>query len=242
MRLLRLVPCFLVCWSVVSLRGTAARAQAAPAPAQQQKRAPFEGEIAAFEAADRKSLPPSDAVLFIGSSSIKLWTTLAKDFPELTVINRGFGGSTIADSVRYTPRIVLPYKPRMIVLYAGGNDIHNGMTPQEVEKDFERFVTGVHPALPRTRIVYVSINPSVARWAEEDRELEANRLIAEYIRENDGKLGKLSYLDSHAKLLSPEGKPRPEILRADGLHLNADGYVLWTSILKPEILKLAAQH
>src|SRR5437660_1775403 len=124
----KLLPYLLLCCVIGPLCPGPARAQDAPAAAQQPKAAPFAAEIAAFEAADRKNPPPSGAVLFIGSSSIRLWTTLAKDFPELTVINRGFGGSAIADSVRYTPRIILPYKPRMIVLYAGGNDIHKGMT------------------------------------------------------------------------------------------------------------------
>ena len=106
---------------------------------------------------------------------------------------------------------------------------------------FGGHIVGRHlELLPDTRIVYVSINPSVARWSEEDRVLEANRLIAGYVRENNGKAGKLSFIDTHSGLLSPEGKPRPEILRADGLHLNSQGYALWTALLKPQILRLAA--
>jgi len=223
--------------AAISLLGAQARPARAQDPPQKPPR--FAAEIAAYEAADQKSPPPSGAVLFIGSSSIRLWKTLAQDFPELKVINRGFGGSQIEDSVRYAPRIVLPYKPRMIVMYAGGNDLNAGKTPQQVARDFQAFVETVHAALPETRIAYISINPSVARWSQEERVLEANRLIAEYIREHDGKTAKLSYLDSHAKLLSPEGKPRPELLRPDGLHLNSDGYTLWAAILKPDILKLA---
>jgi lysophospholipase L1-like esterase len=237
MRAHRIRPYLLFCCLAGTLLSPE-RIQARPAAPVQQA-APFEKEIAAFEALDRDKMPPPGAVLFIGSSSIRLWKTLAQDFPELTVLNRGFGGSTIADSVRYADRIVLPYRPRMIVLYAGGNDLHGGKTPEQVLGDFERFVTVVHDGLPRTRIVYVSINPSVARWAEEERVLAANRLIAEYIRENDGKAAPLSFLESHSKLLSAEGKPRPELLRADGLHLNDEGYRLWLSILKPRILELA---
>jgi len=217
-----------------------------PAPAQEQakqepKKPPFEAEILAFEAADKKSPPPQGAVLFVGSSSIRLWKTLAKDFPELTVINRGFGGSQIADSVRYAERIVIPYQPKMIVFYAGGNDINAKKTPAQVLKDFQAFVEKVHAALPATRIAYISINPSVKRWSQEAQILEANNLIEKFVKENDGKTAKLSYLDSHAKLLNPEGKPRPEILRADGLHLNDEGYKLWTAMLRPQILALAAE-
>ena len=210
-----------------------------PTAVKQPEKAPFESEIAAFEAADRQSPPPSGAVLFLGSSSIRLWTTLARDFPELKVINRGFGGSEIADSVRYAPRIVLPYKPRMIVMYAGGNDINGGKTPETVLKDFQAFVKEVHKALPKTRIVYISMNPAVSRWKKEADFVEGNRLIEAYIRSADKKGRRLNYIDSHSKLLSPTGEARPDIYRPDGLHLNSKGYELWTAILRPQILPLA---
>ena len=205
----------------------------------QPKKAPFEAEIVAFEAADKQSPPPTGAVIFLGSSSIRLWTTLAKDFPELTVINRGFGGSEVADSVRYAPRIALPYKPKMIVFYAGGNDINGGKTPVTVLKDYKAFVREVHKALPATRIVYISINPAVSRWKKEAQFVEANRLIAGYIQTAAKKGVPLDFIDSHSKLLSATGEARPEILRADGLHLNSKGYELWTAILRPQILALA---
>ena len=203
-----------------------------------EKAPPFAKEIQAFETADLKQPPPTGAVLFIGSSSIRLWSTLARDIPEIPTINRGFGGSQIADSVRYADRIVIPYKPKLIVMYAGGNDLNAGKSPGQVLKDFQAFVATVHAALPDTHIAYISINPSVARWKHEARVLEANRLIEAFTRDN----ARLSYLDSHAKMLSAEGQPRPEILRADGLHLNAKGYELWTTILKPQILALAAKQ
>lgn len=201
----------------------------------------FEKTIAEYEEADRKAPPQPGGVVFIGSSSIRLWTTLAQDFPELNVLNRGFGGSIIHESTQYVPRIVLPYKPKLIVIYAGSNDIAMGLTPEQVRKDFEAFVVAVHASLPETRIAFISINPSVKRWEQQERILEANRQIAEYIKTQSARGVKLSYLDSHAKLLSAEGKPRPEILRADGLHLNAEGYAAWLAILKPQILELVAK-
>lgn len=241
MRTSRVLVTLLLGCLTVPFAGVPARAQSATAPAAQQSKLPFEAEILAYEAADRQSPPPKGGVLFIGSSSIRLWSTLKEDFPELPVINRGFGGSIIADSIRYTPRIVLPYQPRMIVFYAGSNDIARGLTPEQVRKDFETFVTGVRADLPETRIAFVSINPSVSRIAQRDRVVEANRLVEEYIKEQSAKGAKLTYLDSYSKLLSPEGMPRPEILRKDGLHLNSDGYVLWKSVLKPRILELWEQ-
>ncbi len=240
-----------LCCLMMARAAVWAEPTATPTPAkpeekskEQPKKAPFEKEIEAFEAADKKSPPPLGAVLFVGSSSIRLWKTLAQDFPEITVINRGFGGSQIADSVRYAERIVIPYKPKMIVFYAGGNDINAKKSPEQVLKDFQAFVEKVHAALPDTRIVYISINPSVARWKQEEKILEANRLIEAFVREIEAKKDeaapKLSIIETHSKLLSPEGKPRPEILRADGLHLNAKGYELWTALVKPQILALLA--
>ena len=104
--------------------------------------------------------PPKGAILFIGSSSIRLWKTLARDFPEHKVINRGFGGSQIIDSVRFAERVVLPYQPKRIVFYAGGNDINAGKAPEEVCADFKAFVEKVRGALPETRIAYISIAPN----------------------------------------------------------------------------------
>lgn len=213
-----------------------------PAAVEQPRKAPFESEIAAYEAMDRQNPPPTGAVLFLGSSSIRLWTTLAQDFPELQVLNRGFGGSEISDSVRYAPRIVLPYKPRMIVFYAGGNDINAGKTPEKVLQDFKEFVREVHKFLPRTRIVYISMNPAVSRWKKEPQFVEGNRLIEDYVQSAAKKKMPLNFLDSHTKLLSATGEARPEIYRTDGLHLNSQGYQLWTAILRPQILALAAMQ
>jgi lysophospholipase L1-like esterase len=203
---------------------------------------PFASEIAAFEASDKTLMPPLGGVLFIGSSSIRLWKTLAEDFAEIPVINRGFGGSQIADSVRYVERIVFPYQPKMIVMYAGGNDLNSGKSPAQVLKDFQEFQRKIHAELPATRLVYISINPSVARWSQEANVLETNRLIRQFIKDKATKTRKLTFLDSHSRLLSRDNMPRPEILQPDGLHLNAKGYAEWKAILKPPILKLWKQE
>ena len=149
----------------------------APVPAG----APAAAEINAFLAADKKQMPPPDAVLFIGSSSIRLWDTLAKDFPEIPVINRGFGGSFIHESTLYADRIAIPYHPKIIILCAGTNDLAYGNeSPQQVFLDYKAFVDKIHAALPGTRIVYLAINPTVARWKQESKNLEvklSNRKI-----------------------------------------------------------------
>jgi lysophospholipase L1-like esterase len=216
-------------------------APVAPALAPVPGNAPFASEINAFAKADQKQMPPTGAVLFIGSSSIRLWDTLAKDFPEIPVINRGFGGSFIQDSTRYADRIVIPYKPKMIVLGAGTNDVaSNSKTPQQVFQDYKDFVAKVHEALPDTRIIYLSINPTVARWKLESEILETNHLIEDYAIKNNSKTLKLNFINAHPQLLTPDGQPQPKLLRSDGLHFNADGYQVWTSIVKPRILALAA--
>jgi len=188
----------------------------------------FENEIVAFERGDRTNLPPKGAVLFVGSSSIRLWKTLAQDFPKHQVINRGFGGSEISDSIHYAQRIVIPYRPKLVVMYAGGNDIHGGKTPEAVFADFKTFVGSVRAALPRTRIAYISIAPNPARWAEVDKVRAANALISDYVRRQRN----MEFIDVFPHMLGPDGQPKPEIYSADRLHMNERGYALWTDIVK----------
>ena len=198
-------------------------------------------EMNEFLEMDRKAMPPPGAVLFMGSSSIKLWEGLAKDFWEVPVINRGFGGSLIQDSTLYLDRIAIPYRPKIIVLCAGTNDLAYGnKSPAQVFEDYKAFVAKVHAALPDTRIVYLVINPTVARWKQEAKNLETNFLIERFTVENVSPSMKLGFIDPHAELLTADNRPQPGLLRADGLHFNAEGYRVWLSLIKPRILALAA--
>ena len=198
----------------------------------------WESDIVAFEASDRTNSPPRNAVLFIGSSSIRLWTTLAEDFSEHRVINRGFGGSEISDSVHFVHRIVAPYRPRLIVMYAGGNDINAGESPEQIASDFQEFVRKVHAVLPATRIAYISIAPNPARWAQVDQVKAANKLIQEFTRQ-DSRLG---FIDVFSHMLNKDGQPRPDIFVEDRLHLNANGYELWKGLVGPHLLKLSLSN
>lgn len=221
---------FLVCLGVAWLAPIPIRAQTTPAPrAATTNAAPFEKEILAFEAADKTNPPPAGVTVFIGSSSIRLWTSLADDFPKHRVINRGFGGSQIIDSVRYAKRIVIPYKPRLVVLYAGGNDINGGKTAEQVAADYRAFVKTVHDALPATRIAYISIAPNPARWAQADRVRAANALIEAHTRTDE----RLTFINVFPKMLGEDGQPRPEIYVADRLHMNPKGYEIWRGIVGP---------
>jgi len=202
----------------------------ARAPAQPASRpAPFENEIRAFETADRKQAPPQHANLFLGSSSIRKWTTLAQDFPNAKVINRGFGGSQIADSTRYADRIVIPYHPERIFFYAGDNDLAAGKSPQQVLAEFDAFIQKVRPALPECDIYFISIKPSPSRAGLLDKMREANRLIEKYIQQKPH----LAFIDVFTPMLGADGKPRPELFVSDMLHMNPKGYAIWTAKLAP---------
>jgi lysophospholipase L1-like esterase len=194
---------------------------------QQQSPQPFAKEIQAFEAADRTNPPPRGATLFIGSSSIRLWKTLAEDFPGKKVINRGFGGSEIIHSVNYADRIILPYKPKRIVLYAGGNDINAGKSPEQILADYQALVKKVHARLPRTTLAYISIAPNPARWAQIEKVKRANQLIEAHTKQDR----RLSFINVFPHMLGADGLPRPEIFVADRLHMNASGYELWKGIV-----------
>jgi len=188
----------------------------------------FEKEIAAFEKKDQESPPKDNGILFIGSSTIRLWK-LAKSFPNQDLLNRGFGGSQIADAVHFAPRIVVKYKPRLILFYAGDNDVAAGKTPEKVLADFQAFVDIVHKELPKTRIVFISIKPSLARLKLLDKQTRANELVEAYCKGKDY----LGYLDITKALLGTDGKPRIELYAKDGLHLSEEGYRQWTGLVGP---------
>ena len=200
-----------------------------PAPAPPTPPQPFAREIGEFLAADRTNPPPKRGILFIGSSSIRLWETLTQDFPNLPVYNRGFGGSQLSDSVNYAEHIILPYKPKQIVVYAGGNDLNAGKTPEQVLADFQALVAKVRTRLPRTRIAYVSIAPNPARWAQVEKVRAANRLIEDFTLRNSG----LSFINVFPHMLGPDGLPKPDIYVEDRLHMNKKGYALWKELVAP---------
>jgi lysophospholipase L1-like esterase len=187
----------------------------------------YENAIAAYEEADRANPPPQGAVLFIGSSSVLRWRTLESDFSRYQAINRGFGGSVIADSIHFAPRIVLPYRPPVVIFYAGENDISRGDSPEQVAQDFKDFVSLVHAELPETTVAYIAMKPSPRRA----HLIEAKRIGNGLIREFSDATPRVHFIDVFSPMLDAEGNPRPELFVADELHLNAEGYVLWEAII-----------
>lgn len=195
----------------------------------------WESDILAFEIADKTNPPPRNAILFVGSSSIRLWKEAPKQFREHTIINRGFGGSHLSDSVAFAERIVIPYQPRLIVLYAGDNDIAGGKTPERVLADYREFVAKVHAALPQTRIAYLAIKPSPSRAKHQADMKRANDLVAGFSTDDE----RLLFIDVFTPMLGEDGKPQEELFVKDRLHLNEAGYKLWASIVKPVLDKVA---
>jgi len=186
-------------------------------------------DIEQFEATDRVHPPVPGSIVFAGSSSIAMWETLDKDFGYFPVLNRGISGSMLADNVQSVYRIVLPYKPPVVVIYAGENDLVEGETPERVLHDYQTFTSIVHRKLPATRVVFVSIKPSIARDSLMGKIRETNRLISNFTR-TDKRLG---YVDVFTPMLDPSGRPRRELFLEDGLHMNARGYAIWRDRIMP---------
>lgn len=191
--------------------------------------AKWEKEVAAYEASDRITPPPKRGILFIGSSTIRLWKTLAEDYPDHKVINRGFGGTEIVDSTHFADRLIFPHEPKQIFLRAGGNDIHNGRTPRQVAGDFAEFVRVVHGKLPKTEIIFIGVSPAPSRWGESDKYRALNRLIREMALD----MPRVGFVDTFDMVLRPDGSARTELFVKDGLHFSAEGYQLHADRIRP---------
>jgi lysophospholipase L1-like esterase len=193
----------------------------------------WQHDIDRLVADDSAHPPPRHGVLFVGSSSIRMWTTLTADFPGVPVIDRGFGGSAIADATYFADRIVVPYRPRLIVMYAGDNDIAEGCTPRQVLDAFETFIARVRRDLPDVAVAYISIKPSIARWSMWPRMHKANRLIAAWSKTQS----RVAFVDVAANMLDANGKPRAVLFRSDGLHMTPAGYAIWVRALRPVLAR-----
>ncbi len=188
-------------------------------------------DMARFAAQDAASPPPQDAYIFTGSSSVRMWASLADDFPGKPVINRGFGGSQLRDAVHYADEVAVRYRPRMILIYAGDNDIDAGRTPQQVLHDFRAFVARIRRDLPDTPIGYLAIKPSPARADQLPRQQAANALI----KAEAERLPDVEFIDVATPMLGADGQPRPELFVEDRLHMNRAGYELWRKIVAPHL-------
>ena len=219
-------------FSLAACTSTGAVSDASPAiAADLPADAPFRDEILRVAEMDRKSPPPACPVLFVGSSSIRLWSTLKEDMAPLPVLNRGFGGSTIAQSTMYFDRIVTPYRPRAIVLYAGENDLDNGQSPDAVAGEFRRFLELKRAKLGKTPVFYISAKPSKQRFGQFARQSELNAAIRGLAASSTD----LTFIDVVTPMLR-DGKPQ-DLYVEDGLHMNAAGYAIWRGLVREVLAK-----
>lgn len=196
---------------------------------------PFFEEIQQFKKQDSISPPPENAILLVGSSSFRKWEDVQSYFPKYTIINRGFGGSTLPDVIRYANDIVIPYHPTQVLIYCGDNDLASSdtITPQIVTNRFKTLFHIIRTNLPTANIAYVSIKPSPSRKHLMPKMKQANLLIQSFLKKQKN----TSFIDVYHPMLLPGGKPRPEIFLEDSLHMNEKGYAIWKKAIQPHLIK-----
>lgn len=193
--------------------------------------------IGQFEKWDTQNAVPANPIVFVGSSSIVRWST-AIDFPGLPIVNRGFGGSHISDVNRYVDQTVLKYNPSLVVFYAGNNDIDSGKSAAQVVADYKRFVEMVLSRKPDTQILFISIHPSVRRWARWAEMRDANAQIKKYSDDHPA----LHYVDIAPGMLGADGQPMPHLFVEDGLHLTPAGYAVWNPVVARAIASIRSNR
>lgn len=200
-----------------------------------QAQPPFRNEIDAFRHEDSLHMPAPGAILFVGSSSFTKWKDVQDYFPGYRIINRGFGGSSLTDVIRYTDEIIVPYHPKQIVIYCGENDVaaSDTITAGVVLSRVKELFALIRSRLPNTPIAYISIKPSVSRWKYEPVFVQANVMIKRFIRTRKN----AAFIDVHSAMLRPDGSVMPDIFVSDNLHMNAKGYHIWQPIIRKYLLK-----
>jgi lysophospholipase L1-like esterase len=196
---------------------------------------PFKQEIVQFQKSDSIVMPPKGQIVFAGSSSFTKWKDVAMYFPGYPIINRGFGGATLVDLIYYVDEAIIKYQPKKVFIYCGENDIADvdTVSPATVFNRFKTLHTILLKKLPRaTKIVFVSLKPSIARWHLESKFMEANQLIQSYIATQKN----IQYLDVHALMLDENKEVLKDIFIADKLHLNPKGYLIWQKAFAPYLI------
>jgi lysophospholipase L1-like esterase len=194
----------------------------------------WQSSLEEFAAADKAKKPLGRGVLFVGSSTIRMWTTMVADFRDVPIIiNRGYGGSTLEDSSHMVRQLVTQYQPSHVLVYAGENDLQEGRTPAQVLASMKRLVGGVRAELPGARITFISIKPSPSRATILPAVRASNALIQEYLLSQYN----ADYIDVFTPMVGPDGKLRAELFLPDMLHMNAAGYDLWHRIIAPYVVQ-----
>jgi len=198
-----------------------------------QDKPAFWDDIQAIKQYDRVYAPPKDPILFIGSSSIRLWVDFTKTFKDYTVLNRGIGGAVTADVDRYLEDIVFPYHPKQLIIYVGENDLIKASSGDEVFEDFKKLYNDIRAKLPVVPIIYVSIKASPSRAQYLSKGIKANHLVQQFLKGEKNTV----FIDIYQPMLDIKGDMQPKLFKEDMLHMNATGYEIWNKLLKPYLLK-----
>lgn len=196
---------------------------------------PFWSEISAFSRQDSQQSPGTGMIVFTGSSSIRLWKSLEQDFHGHRVLNRGFGGSTLPDVIRYAGEVILKYKPRQVVIYCGENDLaaDSSINGKTVLKRFKSLSGIIHDSLPETKILFIALKPSPSRIRLLEEIRDANRRIRRYIKPRKY----MAYADVFTPMLGPDGLPPERLFVKDRLHMSLEGYKIWTEVVGPLLIR-----
>ena len=201
----------------------------------QAQQVPFQDEIDQFKQQDRQQAPPKGAILLVGSSSFRFWSDVQDYFPGYTIINRGFGGSSLPDVIRFAPDIIYPYHPKQIVIYCGENDLaaSDTVTATTVVERFKTLFTMIRKEQPDVPVVFISIKPSPSRAHLMSKVKTANALIQQYLNTKQH----TAFVDVFHPMLTAAGKPKPELFKEDSRHMKPAGYAIWQKALQPYLLK-----
>jgi lysophospholipase L1-like esterase len=196
---------------------------------------PFINEIKAFRRADSITAPPKNAILLIGSSSFTNWKDVAKYFPDQTIINRGFGGSSLPHMIMYAEDVIFKYNPKQILIYCGENDLTGGPTITadtifERLKNLHQLIRSKYKKVP---IAYISMKPSPSREKYLETMQKGNALIKSFMEQQK----RSSYIDVYSSMLDANGKVLTHIFLSDKLHMNAEGYKIWQGVIAPYLVK-----
>jgi len=195
----------------------------------------FWNDIQAFKKQDSTHFPGTNKILFVGSSSFTKWTDVQSYFPSYPIINRGFGGSSLTDVIRYKDDIIFKYRPKQIVIYCGENDLaaSDTVSAETVVKRFKELFLSIRSRYPNTPVMYISMKPSPSRQLLLPKMIKGNETIRKYLATKKNTV----FIDVYKEMIDDEGKPRPELFLDDNLHMNKNGYVIWQKLLQPHLLK-----
>ena len=210
--------------AVTLMLGASASSDAQTAPVNR-----FEKNVQEYEAADRISMPAPGQILLAGDSQFFRWKTLHDDLPDYDIVNRGIDSFQMSDLLHFADRLVVPYKPRMIVLHVGGNDVNTGKAPEQILADFQAFVARVRAALPDVPIAFSSTTPGPGRFEQAPQRVRTNQVIKDYIATQKN----LMFIDLWNAMLTPDGKPREDLWVEDRIHPNHEGYLIRVRIMRP---------